>query len=139
MYDVIKNIFRPSLGKEIAAYQVEQYLILLPCFFIILVGTNIFYLLAPLALGFMMDCVVAPNKNSWFETYIASNAVCIATYWGVGYFLLRVDINVPATSDFSIETILYGMVIYRFLLNAIVSGGMALQVKDFYTQNKEKI
>jgi len=120
-----------QLEKEVRACVLEQFLVLLPGFLIILVNADYTYLVLPVLLGIILDFIRTLSKKFWIATSIITMPLTVLVYFFVGQGLNYINITLPAASHFSEETILYAFITARFILSFIKAAGGVLEIADF--------
>jgi hypothetical protein len=118
------------LKSEIRAYNLEQYLVLLPAFIIILTDLNAYILVLPVLIGIVLDYYVALSKTSWLKTSMFTLPLCVGIYWGIGKAFAYISVSIPSTNYFSLETILFALISSRFVLSFFSNSGIAMNYID---------
>ncbi len=126
----LRELKKKQLKKEALTYNLEQFLVLLPAFIIIVINANSNFLIIPILIGTILDCINSMSKTFWFSTSLLTIPAVIAIYYGSGIALKYINIELPHTDAFSIGTVAFALIVSRFVLSFISNGGMILNYVD---------
>lgn len=126
-----------SLSKEAIIYNLEQYAVLLPALAVILLKLDV-YLIIFAVFGVVLDFLSALSKKFWILTSLITIPLAVGVYFGFGKALDYVDLQLPHTDNFSLETVAFGLIVSRFILSFITNGGIVLNYIDLMKQKEFK-